>query len=182
MARQTISTACATGAPVFLYYADNPPEPARRLKGVAYRSQCEGDLGHRMHTALANILETFRAAVLIGSDCPALQLPTLEQAVHALANCDVVLGPATDGGYYLIGCRQAVDPALFTGIPWSTSEVFSLTMQKCQNLGLSICQLSELRDVDTIEDLVHFPPLLHLAAEQESTNDDCPDEKAIHLS
>jgi rSAM/selenodomain-associated transferase 1 len=93
-----------------------------------------------------------KAAIIIGTDCPELTDALLTQAFQALQQTALVLGPATDGGYYLIGLRQMV-PDLFQSIAWSTDRVFQQTVMIARNLNLSISALPTLTDVDRPEDL-----------------------------
>ena len=112
------------------------------------RPQGEGDLGQRMHRAFT---DANGPAIIIGSDCPHLELSDLEAAADTLKEYDLVLGPATDGGYWLIGLNSPC-PALFEKIKWSTGEVLQTTLTKAKGNGLSIHLLRELADVDTVED------------------------------
>jgi hypothetical protein len=106
-----------------------------------------------MAQALCTVLQEARHAVLIGADCPALGETDLEAAVRALATgVDVVLGPASDGGYYLIG-MSTPHPYLFDGIRWGTPEVFATTLARCRRHGLRWHCLPEHADVDTPADL-----------------------------
>jgi hypothetical protein len=89
--------------------------------------------------------------VLIGTDCPGITPGILGQAFAALRTADLVLGPATDGGYYLIGLR-APQPHLFRQMAWSTDQVFRVTVQRAGALGCSCRVLRPLRDVDTVAD------------------------------
>ncbi|MFB2917962.1 MULTISPECIES: TIGR04282 family arsenosugar biosynthesis glycosyltransferase [Aerosakkonema] len=120
---------------------------------ITYRQQAEGDIGFRMasafQTAFSNNIDN---VIIIGSDCPALNDQILAQAFQALQQHDLVLGPATDGGYYLIGLRHFI-PQLFTDISWSTSEVFRQTVEIADRLNLAAAYLTELSDVDRPEDL-----------------------------
>jgi rSAM/selenodomain-associated transferase 1 len=109
--------------------------------------QGEGNLGQRMHRAFT---EANGPAIIIGSDCPYLDATDLQSASDALAQHDLVLGPATDGGYWLIGLN-AHCPVLFEGIEWSTGEVLQITVEKASESGLSVQSLRELVDVDTVE-------------------------------
>lgn len=119
-----------------------------------YQPQATGDLGVRMAEAFqAAFTAGVERAVTIGTDCPGLDAGLLAQAFQALQTHDLVLGPATDGGYYLIGLRQFV-PDLFQGIAWSTSDVLSRTVEIAEKLGLAIAYLEPLADVDRPEDLV----------------------------
>jgi rSAM/selenodomain-associated transferase 1 len=97
------------------------------------------------------------AGVLIGSDCPELNAPLMAEAFQLLRQHDLVLGPALDGGYYLIGVRRLI-PELFTGIPWSTAEVLQQTLSIAQQLGLTVAKLPLLSDVDRPEDLSVWKP------------------------
>jgi hypothetical protein len=90
-----------------------------------------------------------------------LDAPLLEQAFNALQQQDLVLGPAVDGGYYLIGLRQDV-PQLFQDIAWSTSQVLAQTINRARPLGLAIALLPQLRDMDTPADLAFWQPVTNL--------------------
>ncbi len=123
--------------------------------------QPEGDLGAKMKYAFITALQSYAKVVLIGSDCPELSTHHLQEAFQLLENNDVVLGPATDGGYYLIGMKQMHD-TLFTDIVWSTVEVLDQTVQKIVKAGLSYALLEPLTDIDTVEDLRQFPAFFKL--------------------
>jgi rSAM/selenodomain-associated transferase 1 len=118
--------------------------------------QGEGDLGERLHFAFESAFaEGFTKVVIIGSDCPYVTQGDIEQAWEALEKRDVVLGPAQDGGYWLIGLRKN-QPLLFQGIPWSTDQVFAQTLQRAKSQGLSISLLQILEDIDTLEGWERF--------------------------
>jgi len=123
-------------------------------------AQAEGDLGARLIHAIA---DTFargaQASLVIGGDCPELDASTLHAAAAALRQAPIVLGPATDGGYYLIGLDQP-RPALFADIPWSTERVLAATLEQAKSLNLITHLLSQKSDVDTFEDLRHHTRLL----------------------
>ena len=89
---------------------------------------------------------------IIGTDCPGLRASHLAGAFAALETADVVLGPATDGGYYLLGLRQP-QPELFRNKAWSTDSVLADTVADARRLGLRVALLPELRDVDDVDDL-----------------------------
>ncbi|MEO6035615.1 MAG: TIGR04282 family arsenosugar biosynthesis glycosyltransferase [Verrucomicrobiota bacterium] len=121
-------------------------------KGWELRPQGDGDLGEKLKRAFLENFESGASRVLIiGSDCPAINADDIERAGAALATCDVVLGPATDGGYWLIGLRQP-HPRLFENIPWSTETVLESTLSLARENGLSCHLLRELNDVDLPED------------------------------
>ena len=118
-----------------------------------YRRQSEGDIGDRMASAFqASFAAGMNTVVLIGTDCPELNAPLLAEAFQLLRQHNLVLGPALDGGYYLIGLRGLI-PELFTGIPWSTAEVLQQTLSVAQRLGLAVAKLPLLSDIDRPEDL-----------------------------
>lgn len=122
-------------------------------KEVQYRSQCSGDLGNRLIQAFQSAFqEDFTAVVAIGTDCPSLNSELLSLAFEHLKTNDVVLGEATDGGYYLIGLRTLISE-LFSGISWSTEVVFQQTLAIAKQLNLSIALLPILSDIDRPEDL-----------------------------
>ncbi len=125
--------------------------------GSSYREQGPGDLGCRMARAFADAFDQgFERVVIIGADCPKITPQVLCQAFDRLASCDLVLGPAADGGYYLIGLRRPA-PAelarLFSGIAWGSDRVLNQTLCRAANLSLSVFRLEMLSDVDRPEDL-----------------------------
>ena len=118
--------------------------------------QIQGDIGQRMSHAIMSALRRAEYAVLIGADCPALTADDLEAAFSALKQgADVVLGPAEDGGYYLIGMRNH-HPGLFANIPWSTHEVLAATEMHLRAQGLNWRLLPVHRDIDTAEDYAAY--------------------------
>jgi rSAM/selenodomain-associated transferase 1 len=138
-----------TGHPVF--------DPLARQHGLALAAQGEGDLGARMHRALARALLQHDRALLIGSDVPGLDAACLRQADAALATHDAVFVPALDGGYALVGLRRPA-PQLFEGMAWSTPQVMQHTRQRAAASGLRVVELVALPDIDEPADLVHLPP------------------------
>ena len=128
----------------------------RRLYGTewTFAEQGDGDLGARLNRAAFDAFAAGHARVaIIGSDCPELTSHLLQSAFEALRSVDVVIGPAVDGGYYLIGMRQST-PALFERIPWSTGGVLERTIHEARQLALRVSLLPTLSDVDTPDDLV----------------------------
>lgn len=121
---------------------------------LVYQPQGSGDLGERMARALSTAFSSgAESAVIIGTDCPGLSAAIIAKAFNYLHyDCDLVLGPALDGGYYLLGLGRFV-PELFTGISWSTAEVLSQTANIAKQLNLSVAYLPQLADVDRPEDL-----------------------------
>ncbi|WP_192820481.1 TIGR04282 family arsenosugar biosynthesis glycosyltransferase [Rufibacter sp. LB8] len=119
------------------------------------------DLGARMaHFFSLGLVEGYGPIIIIGSDCPGLTPDILQEAFHALETHDLVLGPAQDGGYYLLGLRFLV-PELFLNKPWSTANVLAETLADAKRLGLSVALLPELSDIDEEADLQAWPHLLH---------------------
>lgn len=123
-------------------------------KDFQYVAQSTGDLGCRMTQAIADAYQNgVESVVIIGSDCPQLQATAIAQAFQLLPqNCDLVLGPALDGGYYLIGVNRLI-PELFIGIDWGTERVLQQTVNIAKKLNLAITYLPTLADVDRPEDL-----------------------------
>ena len=116
---------------------------------TAVVDQGEGDLGDKMAAVEG-------PALLIGSDCPGISVPLLQAAAGALEDRSVVLGPANDGGYYLIGLRERM-PFLFDNIEWSTPKVLPETLVRLAARGIGPAILPELADIDTAEDLAAWP-------------------------
>ena len=120
---------------------------------LIYREQGPGDLGQRLRAAAAEAISSGTCkVVLVGTDCPLLDADRLDQAFAALDDQDVVIGPANDGGYYLIGVKSD-HSELFTDIAWGGPDVLTHTLDACRRLGLSHALLPALSDVDTPEDL-----------------------------
>lgn len=129
------------------------------------KAQVAGDLGVKMRSALSDGLARADCAILIGSDCPTITPAYLCRAASVLAgNHDVVLGPAEDGGYGLIGATGTV-PDIFVDIPWGTDLVMNATLGRLTITGRTWCELPSIWDVDRPEDLARLagdPQLKHL--------------------
>lgn len=125
-----------------------------------YKRQSGGDLGQRMHAAIADRLRCYRSVILLGSDCPAVSGAHLAEGFTALKDNDMVLGPAYDGGYYLIGAAETIAAAalasVFNDIPWGGPEVFVRTLEKIAGLKLNCHLLPKLHDIDTPDDLKYL--------------------------
>lgn len=118
----------------------------------ALQAQTDGDLGRRMSHFLADRLAAGASAiVLVGADSPSLPPELIEQAFRELDHADVVLGPATDGGYYLLGCRQLI-PELFENIAWGTADVLRQTAAVLTRGPWRLALLQPWYDVDTLDD------------------------------
>jgi hypothetical protein len=114
--------------------------------------QFEGDLGQRMSAAFAMAFADGAEKVLIiGSDTPGVNTSHFQETWDALDEVDVVIGPARDGGYYLLGLRSYCSD-LFENVPWSSEETLDTTMERAMEAGLEVSWLEELNDIDTLED------------------------------
>lgn len=157
MTAQTVETALAAGiGPVTLWCAPDPRHVSFRELAIRhhlpFKQQVDGDLGARM---LAPLLVTSGPTFVIGTDCPALTPAHLRHAAAALDDADLVLIPAEDGGYVLIGAH-APHEALFTAMPWGTAMVLAETRRRIAALDLSAVELAPLWDVDTENDLARL--------------------------
>lgn len=120
---------------------------------LSYSPQSQGDLGERLQSALLDsYTQGMTKVVFIGIDCPDLTSAIVNQAFESLDTTDVVIGPAVDGGYYLIGIRGNF-PELFQGINWGTEVVFAQTQTIAEQLNLVVSYLPILADIDRPEDL-----------------------------
>ena len=153
----TLDMACRAGlSPVELWCSPSVDaaffQDCTQRFDITLHQQSPGDLGQRMHQALCDTLDHSLSAVLVGADCPDLRAADLSEALDALARgAGAVLGPAHDGGYYLVGLTQPV-PHLFTGIEWGSARVFSETARHLHDAGIDYHCLAARDDVDTPED------------------------------
>jgi len=121
-----------------------------------YAHQSGADLGEKMLNAFRIVFgHGANKAIIIGTDIPDLSTDVINGAIDALDNSDVVIGPAKDGGYFLLGMKNFY-PKLFREIKYSTDTVFDETIKKINSLGLTFTRLNELQDIDTEEDLVQW--------------------------
>ncbi len=145
------------GVTRYLYYSefvDTQDEWSNRqfLKLV----QVGAGLGERMASAFDRaFVRGHDRVIIIGSDCPGLTTRLLEEAFEALKTNDLVIGPAHDGGYYLLGMRHP-HPYLFSDMRWSTDTVAKETRARAQDRGLSMATLPTLSDVDRLEDWLGY--------------------------
>lgn len=117
--------------------------------------QGPGDLGERLARVFEQLCGGGRPVLAVGSDCPGLTVARILSAAAALGRVDLVLGPALDGGYYLIGLRRP-RPELFRDVPWSTPQVLEVTRSRAEAAGLTVELLDPARDLDTPEDLYEW--------------------------
>ncbi len=157
MLEHTLKMACQYKlAPVELHVSGRIDHPLIQSLaseyGIIVRSQQGKDLGEKMHHALQQSLESSRYCILIGTDCPAMNVDYLANALTALVRGqDAVLGPAEDGGYVLIGARQ-LSRDWFSDIVWGSRHVLEQSRKKIKEYGAQLEELQTLWDVDQIED------------------------------
>jgi uncharacterized protein len=139
----------------FIYYADEVSDyDLWSVPGYTKRKQNGNDLGERMLNSFKELFDQgFTQIIIIGSDCLQLKMETLEEALALLESNNAVIGPARDGGYYLLGLTKFY-PELFINKPWSTDKVFAKTIEDFIDLGISYVFLEELSDIDTVADLI----------------------------
>lgn len=136
---------------IYLYYNQEILiDSAWEFDQVNRRIQAEGDLGMKMKSAFAEVLEHVDSAVIIGSDCPYITPSHIADAFQVLEDNDVVYGPALDGGYYLLGMNE-LQSTLFEGIAWSTEKVLAQSLVKCTASKLEVNTLETLEDIDEVE-------------------------------
>jgi rSAM/selenodomain-associated transferase 1 len=131
----------------------HPAFEACKALGIdAVQSQSGSNLGDRMFNAISESLSRHQKVILVGSDCPQMDADYLRRALLALDHNPLVLGPAMDGGYVLIGAT-AIAPALFQDVSWGTDSVFDETVQRIEAQGIGWSELPPLADIDRPEDL-----------------------------
>lgn len=151
--RHTREVALEADARRILFYSDFIPDkddwPSQDFQKMVQHGT---DLGERMSNAfLLGLIRPDDKAVIIGSDCASLTAEIIEEAFAKLEEYSFVVGPATDGGYYLLGMQHHT-PEIFQEIEWSTEEVLSATLHKIKALGKTYFLLPELSDIDFEED------------------------------
>lgn len=155
---QMLSTLMEGTFPLYIcFFPKNAEKPIKNWLGREYRymPQKGKDLGQRMRNGFIEAFEMgFKRVALIGSDIPDLPLEFIEEAFITLNKNDVVIGPAFDGGYYLIGFKEKTFfPQVFEGIVWGRQTVFDETMKKLKRSRRAVYTLPTQRDIDTAEDL-----------------------------
>lgn len=163
----TLAVAAAAGADeTFVLWGDAPhgaspgaavpaPEGIAIPAGLRTGAQSGGTLGDRLDTAFDALLSDGARALVVGTDCPALRAEHLQAGFAALEESDLVLGPARDGGYWLIGLRVRA-PVLFGSIAWGSGAVLAQTLERAGHARLSVATLATLDDLDTPDDLARF--------------------------
>jgi uncharacterized protein len=126
---------------------------ARLAPGFGLLAQAQGDLGDRLAACFAALLgRGAKQVVIVAADTPQVPQTTYQEAFTLLDRVDLVLGPAEDGGYYLVGAKTAL-PELFVGVPMGTDAVFHETIQRARRQRLRVATVPVLRDLDRPEDL-----------------------------
>jgi Uncharacterized protein conserved in bacteria len=136
--------------PAGVSFSDFPGIPSLHQRGTT--------IGERMYCAFLDVFsQGFERCALIGSDIPDLPATLVNDAFDKLRSVDVVLGPSTDGGYYLVGFQQhSLRQSIFNDIPWSTASVFSETVKRIAESGLKAARLLRCSDIDELDDLKKF--------------------------
>jgi uncharacterized protein len=158
MAVHTVLQARSLSCSIEIWYVGGSEDLMKDWLGkdLFYREQPAGDLGDRMCAAFRSAFDQgYQTVMLIGTDCPGLTTALLHQSFAELQKQVVTIGPAIDGGYYLIGLQRLV-PELFKGISWSTDTVLQETLQIADWLNLDSVLLPCLRDIDLPEDLKYL--------------------------
>jgi len=124
-------------------------------KHLNYKAQQGASLGEKLQSAFSHALTAYKKVCIIGSDLPTLQKQDVVGSFDKLNLYDLVLGPAIDGGYYLVALK-AVHPEIFQGVDWGTGSVLSQTLQNARQNHLGVYQLSVEEDIDTFSDLLSF--------------------------
>lgn len=153
LTERTLAVLSGHDCPVELFTTGAPHNEFAEWLGadVILKQQAEGDLTDRLTAALDPA-----PVIFFGADTPDLSREIVTSAIGALASHDVVIGPAEDGGYYLLGMARPF-PDLLHGIDWSTEQVFPQTMTKVEAANLSVAVLRTLADCDRPEDLARWP-------------------------
>jgi rSAM/selenodomain-associated transferase 1 len=154
MASRTLAAVREAGFDATIWFA--PADAGAEMRhwlgeALDLRPQASGDLGARL-AAAEHAVPRGRGWLAIGADCPRLDAELLRVAAAVVAGDEIAVGPSEDGGYYLIGGRTPLPPALFVGIPWSTAGVLAETRARLTQAGVAWRELPTLRDVDTAED------------------------------
>jgi len=144
----------------FCFYPDDAEKNIKSFLGnnYEYMSQIGMDLGERMENAFISCFnEGYREIILIGSDLPDLPVEIIQESFQALKTNDGVIGPATDGGYYLIGfTKDGFCPSIFYDMNWSTKTVFNDTIKILESNEKTTVILPSFNDIDTFDDLIDF--------------------------
>jgi rSAM/selenodomain-associated transferase 1 len=140
------------GWKIVVYYSDSVDTKDPWPKGVEKKIQVGNDLGERMFQALEAELKTAETVMLMGSDVPDFSIDLLTAAKTYAADGSLVLGPSTDGGYYLIG-GKSISKVIFDQVIWGSDQVLAQTIDRINLLGVKVKMLPELADIDLVGDI-----------------------------
>ncbi|QMU60739.1 MAG: DUF2064 domain-containing protein [Gammaproteobacteria bacterium] len=157
---ETLKSIFNIGAEVYLYCYPNADHPIlqqyKNKYGLTLKQQCDGDLGMKMFHAITNHLNGNNNVVLVGSDCLEINASYIQNTFESLnLGNEIVLGPAIDGGYALIGATN-LNISIFQDIAWSSNEVLKQTVEKINELNWKYSCLNKVRDLDTLGDFQYF--------------------------
>lgn len=155
MTEETVKMALKTGVELEIHFTGGDYRQIHMWLGsrLKYRNQEGKTLGEKLSNSFKQAFsEGLKQVVIIGTDCPQITPAHIKKAFSLLQNSELVLGPALDGGYYLIGL-SSVQPELFRKIKWGSSLVYQQTVAAARKLNLKIAELEELADIDRPEDL-----------------------------
>lgn len=161
MLAHTLDVVERVEADTHLYFAEQINESIGNNIVLCKKAvQIGNNLGEKMYNAFRDVLNYAGGKVIIiGTDCPGIEPKILQTAFDRLSTTDIVIGPAADGGYYLLGMK-AVHTTLFQSIEWSSSSVLQTTINRCIENKLDYELLQILHDVDEEKDLVHYYKML----------------------
>lgn len=153
LVRHTHDVCASVPVQKFLFFSDFISDDISEFgQDYQFEVQSGNDLGSRMENAFQRLFSKgYEKIIILGTDCGELESNILEDAFELLDKHEVVIGPARDGGYYLLGMKKKFSD-LFEDIPWSTEKVLFLTMEKLEKQNISYGLLEILSDVDRIED------------------------------
>lgn len=139
----------------YVFYAGSLPDPGF-WQGYTLIAQTGSDLGQKMFQAFEVLIKrAYKKVVIIGTDCPQITTALIQESFDKLEEADLVIGPAFDGGYYLIGARNSYQQ-LFENITWSSPTVLAETLNRAENLSIRWFLLTTLTDIDEEKDLVYL--------------------------
>lgn len=151
MVNITLEAASQVEAKIYLFYDGGLPPKDLQIKSYDYLLQQGNELGEKIFHAFEYVLSRHSKAIIIGSDCPEISSNILLKSFQLLQYHDITLGPAFDGGYYLLGCKKLY-PSLFHAIPWSQPSTMRETINRIEDLKLTYQLMDILSDIDTVED------------------------------
>lgn len=160
LCRHVVEQCVAAGADgVEIWAALDSQDPFLHAFGLPVLEQQGRELGTRLDFAMRHGLARHRRVVIVGADVYSLHAAYLQQALKALQTSEIVIGPAQDGGYVLVGASRSL-PVVFQDIPWGTAEVMGATLDRLLSNMISFELLPERWDIDTLDDIRRHAPAL----------------------